>query len=295
MKKLIRIALALVLLLVIGVAVLYVYRNSLIRSAVESQANTSLGVKTTLGSANLGLFGGTLSLGDLKIGSPNGYKADQMFTLNELGLGVNYGELRKEPIHVSKLVIDKPRAVLEYVNGKFNFQALVDQMGGSKTPDNKEPVKLIIDELTVKDATVEVRAPMIPAAIPPISIPSVTLKQVGNGDGNENGAAIKDVIGATMSALAASAANSPELKKFGNIDQLLKDQAQQAMSKVQKELGQQVQAITGNITGELNKAIGGDVGKTLQGVTGGKDPAKAIDEGLKGIIPGGKKSDNDKK
>jgi hypothetical protein len=104
------------------------------------------------------------------------------------------------------------------------------------------------------------------------------------------------VIGATMSALAASAASSPELKKFGNIDQLLKDQAQQAMNKVQKELGQQVQAITGNITGEINKAIGGDVGKTLQGVTGGKDPAKAIDQGLKGLIPGGgTKSDKDKK
>ena len=104
MKKLIRIALALVLLLVIGVAVLYFYRNSLIRSAVESQANSSLGVKTTLGSANLGLFGGTLSLGDLKIGSPAGYKADQMFTLNELGLGVNYGELRKQPVGIVRLI-----------------------------------------------------------------------------------------------------------------------------------------------------------------------------------------------
>jgi len=299
MKKIvIRIVLVLVLVLAVGLGTLYFYRNRLIRSAVETNASSSLGVKTTLGSANLGLFGGTLSLGNLNIGSPSGYSAPQMFTLGELGLGVDYGGLRKDPIHVSKITIDKPKAVLEYVNGKFNFQALMDQMGGGqqKTPDNKEPVKLIIDELMVKDAAVEVHAPMIPSAIT-VNIPTVTLKQVGNGDGAQNGAAIKDVVGATMSALAASAANSPQLKDFGQLNQILRDQAQQAMAKVQKELGQQVQAMTSQVTGELNKALGPDAGKMLQGVTGGKDPAKMVDEGLKGLIPGGdsKKKDKEKK
>jgi hypothetical protein len=184
--------------------------------------------------------------------------------------------------------------VLEYVNGKFNFQALMDQMGGGgnaqKTPDNKEPVKLIIDQLDVKDAAVEVRAPMLPSALT-VNIPSVTLKQIGNGDGAQNGAAIKDVVGAVMSALATSAANSPQLKGFGNLDQMLRDQAQAAMAKVQKELGQQVQAMTSQVTGQVEKALGPDAGKMLQGVTGGKDPAKAVDEGLKSLIPGEKKKE----
>jgi uncharacterized protein involved in outer membrane biogenesis len=294
MKKIVvRVVLAVVVLLVVGLGVVYFYRNSLVRSAVETQASSSLGVKTTLGSANLGLFGGSLSLGDLKIGSPSGYSAEQMFSMGELGLGVNYGDLRKDPVRVGRITIDKPKAVLEYVNGKFNFQALMDQMGGGntqKTPDNKEPVKLIIDELTVNNAAVEVRAPMLPNAIT-VNIPSVTLKRVGNGEGAQNGAAIKDVIGATMSALAASAANSPQLKGFGNIDQLLKDQAQAAMAKVQKELGQQVTAITGQITGQMEKTLGPDAGKMIQGATGGKDPAKMVDEGLKGLIPGEKKKE----
>ena len=113
MKKIVlRVVLALVLILVVAVGGLYFYRNSLIRSQVEKQATTSLGVPTTLGSANLGLFGGTLSLGDLKISSPKGYQAPQMFTLGELGLGVNYSDLRKDPVRVSKISIDKPKAVL---------------------------------------------------------------------------------------------------------------------------------------------------------------------------------------
>ncbi|MDB5319021.1 MAG: putative protein involved in outer rane biosis [Phycisphaerales bacterium] len=292
MKKLMRLLLVVVVLLIVGVGVLYFYRNSLIRSAVETNANSSLGVKTTLGSANLAPFGGTLALGNFKIGSPTGYTAEQMFTLGELGLGVNYSDLRKDPVRVNKITIDKPKAVLEYVNGKFNFQALMDQIPPSKS----EPVKLIIDELTVKDAMVEVHAPMLPNAIT-VNIPTVVLKQIGTGEGNQNGAAIKDVVGAVMSALAASAANSPQLKDFSQLNQILKDQAQQAMAKAQKELGQQISVITQQVNGQVEKVLGPDAGKMIQGVTGGKDPAKIIEDklNLNGLIPGEKKKDKDKK
>jgi uncharacterized protein involved in outer membrane biogenesis len=296
MKKLVRIVLALVVVVVIGLGVLYFYRNSLIRTQVEKQANASLGVPTSLGSANVGLFGGTLGLGDLKIGSPKGYQADQMFTLGELGVGVNYGELRQNPIRVKTLTIDRPKAVLEYVDGKFNFQALMDQMAPSEKTEG-EPKKMIIGELTVKDAQVEVRAPMLPQPVS-LTIPTVTLKDVGTGEGAKNGAAIKDVVGATMSALAASAANSPQLKNLDVLTGALKAQAQQVLGNVQKELGNQIQAITGNVTGELNKALGGagvDVGKAVENVTGGKDPAKAVQEGLGGLLGGDKKKNDEKK
>ena len=287
MKKLMRVVLVLVVLLIVGLGALYFYRNSLIRRAVETNASESLGVKTTLGSANLGLFGGTLKLGDLNIASPQGYSADRMFTLGELGLGVNYGDLRKDPVRVSSITIDKPKAVLEYVNGKFNFQALMDQMPPSQ-PSKGEPVKLIVDELTVKDAMVEVHAPMLPTPIT-VTIPAVVLKQVGTGDGAQNGAAIKDVVGAVMSALAASASNSPQLKDFSQLQGILKEQAQQAMAKVQKQLGQQIEGMTKQVTGQVEKVLGPDAGKTIESVTGGKDPSKMVDEGLKGLLPGEKK------
>jgi hypothetical protein len=235
-----------------------------------------------------------------------------MFTLGELGLGVTYSQLREDPIRVNKITIDKPKAVLEMVDGKFNFQALMDQMagGGGSTPPPSSPTpapspspspapaqketKLIVDELNILDAIVEVRAPLLPGPVT-VKVPSVSLKQIGNGDGAQNGAAIKDVIGAAMSALAAQAANSPELLKFGDIQKMLASQAQQAMGKVQKELAQQVEGMTKNITGEVNKALGGtgvDVGKVIPG---GKDPAKAVTDGLGGLLGGDKKEKEKKK
>jgi len=297
MKKLRRIVLVLLLLVIVGVGGLYFYRNSLIRSAVESQANSSLGVKTTLGSANLGLFGGTLALDDLKIGSPSGFTADQMFTLGELGLGVNYGDLRKAPIHVSKITIEKPNVTIEMVGGKFNFHALMNQMNSSAPPATKdgkpvEPVKLIIDELTLKDAVVHFKATdMLPKEIT-VNIPLVTIHNIGNADGAQDGAAIKDIVVAMMSGLAASASNSDLLKNFGGFDKILGAQANQVMGQISKQVGK--------ITGQLDQMIGGSAGdsinKALQGVTGGNDPGKAVSDGLGGLLNGGKKDkDKDKK
>ena len=294
MKKIvIRIVGGLVLLLVIGVACLYFYRNSLIRSAVESQSSASLGVKTSLRGVQLGVFGGTLELEDFKIGSPSGYSAEQMFTLSELDLGVKYGELRQDPVRVRRIVIDRPKAVLEYTNGKFNFQALMDQMGGkdAKTSEGKEPVKLIIDELTVKDATVVGRAPMLPNEVS-LTIPTVTLRGVGTGEGNTNGAAIRDVVGAAMSALAAKAAESPELANFGQLKQQLEAQAKQVASKVSRQVAEQVDSITKNVGADVGKALEGtgvDVNKTL----GGKDAGKAVEKGS-GDLLGGKKEEKKK-
>jgi hypothetical protein len=151
---------------------------------------------------------------------------------------------------------------------------------------------MIIDELSIKDAAVEVRHSMLPQPIT-VDIPSVTLKQIGNGDGAQNGAAIKDVVGAAMSALAAGAANSPQLK---DVSGMLKAQAHEAIAKAQKELVQQVQAITGNVTADLNKTLEktGVDPNLVKDLTGGKDPGKSVNDGLNNLL-GGKKKDAEKK
>ena len=293
MKKLRRIVGVLVALVVVGVGVLYFYRNSIVRSVVEKQSTASLGVPTKLGSANVGLFGGTLNLSDFKIASPSGYSAEQIFTLGALDLGVSYGQLREKPIRVNSMVMDKPVVVLEHANGKFNFQAMMDNMGGGsakstskepKTEDGKDPVKLIIDQLTVKDATVTLKAfpPLLPKDFT-VTVPELKLANIGNAEGAKNGAAIKDVVGAVISALAAKVSTMPDLKQFGDLDKLLGQQAKAVMGDISKEMEKQVSQIQGQVLGEVNKAlgnVGGDVGKLIPG---GGDLSKDINK----VLPGG--------
>src|SRR5882724_3689186 len=69
------IVLGVVAVIVIGLAVVWFNLNGIVRRTVETQASSSLDLKTTLGGAAVSIFGGKLSLIDLKVGSPPGYQA----------------------------------------------------------------------------------------------------------------------------------------------------------------------------------------------------------------------------
>ena len=82
MKKYIKwIVLGIVVIVIAVVLIVYLNINGIIKRTVESQGTEQLKVQTTLGSANLSLFGGSVSLSDLNIGSPAGFTAPQMSSI----------------------------------------------------------------------------------------------------------------------------------------------------------------------------------------------------------------------
>jgi uncharacterized protein involved in outer membrane biogenesis len=222
-------------LIIAGGLVVYFNLNNIVRKTVQTQATQQLGVQTTLGSANVGLFTGNVALNDLQIASPNGFAAPKMFTLGGTKVDVSYGQLRADPKHVESVTIDAPKLVIEQAGGQFNFKALMDQMpkGEPKTEDpNQKPMKLIIDTLQVNNPTVVVRpgnlagiAGATGVKLPEeltLSIPSITMNNVGSGEGNQNGAALKDVVMTVITTMAAKASESdqlpPELKQLMHLN-----------------------------------------------------------------------------
>lgn len=291
MKRFLKWAVLVVLVLVVaGGLIVYFSLNSIVKSTVEKQATSSLALETKLDSANMSLFGGKLNLDDLTFGSPKGFGAPYMLTLDDADVAVKLGELRKEPVHISSVTLNKPKLVIERANNQFNFKAAMDQM----PPSDPNPMKLVIDDLTVKDAVVVIRPGI---AIPGISlpeeitltVPTVNLKNIGNGDGSQNGAAMKDVVMQVITVLAADAANSgklpDQLKALMNVD----------VNGMVAGLGAEAQK-------RLAAALPGEAGKVLSGLIADpgalmKDPGKAIEQGLRdqggkaiGDLLGGRKS-----
>lgn len=270
MKWIKRIAIVVVLLIIISLLVVYFSLNSIVRSVIERQATASLGVQTTLGSAQLAIFGGSVKLNQLDVSSPPKFSAPSLFTLDDVGVNVQYGQLTSTPIHITKIVIDHPTLVIEQADLKLNLQALMSQP--SQTPQTSggqpsQPIKLIIDELDLNSAQVTFR-PGIPGLTDSVTvqIPSLTLKNIGNADGNGNGEAIKEVVVQTATALAAKGADA------ANLPPQAKALLAGGLGDLSKQFGDQFKQDLSNLAGNLLNGKGsskGEIQQDLQNLLGG--------------------------
>src|SRR5262249_23052874 len=109
-----------------------------------------------------------------------------------------------------------------------------------------------------------------------LSIPTLDLENIGNADGNANGAAIKDVVSLLVTNLAQKASESdqlpPELRDVLHLN--VNDLKDLAKAKLGEELNKQ-----------LGKIGGGALGDVLKSSPDGKiDASKAVEQGLGNLL-----------
>lgn len=264
------------LLLVLGVTVFFWRLDAIVRSTVESQAGTQLNVPATLASADVGVLGGTVGLGDFSLGSPKGFEAPKMFSVDAVDVAVSYGQLTKTPIQVKSIRIAAPKLLVERKDFGINLKALID--GLPPTDPDAETVRMVIGQLKVDGAVVSIRPalPGLPEQID-LQIPPIEVANIGTGEGAENGAAVRDVVLVVLTALAEKAAESEQLPP--EVRQILKLDLRQLVE-------------------EKARGVGKELEKALDKV--GRDPAsvgqvgKELEQGLKDTlgIGGGKKKDD---
>lgn len=293
MKKIIKWTVGgLVLVIIIGAGIFWFSLNRIVRSAVESQASSSLAVKTTLGGADVSPLGGKVALDDLKIASPAGFTAENILTLAEAKVGVKYGELRDDPIRIDTISLKQPTVVLEQRDLKTNVQALMDGLPKTDTaPANKEPMKVIIGDLTIENPTVVLR-PGFPGLSQEIklTLPTIDMKNIGRGEGNQNGAAIKDVVMLVLTQITSKAADSDQLP--AELRGLLNLDVKSLAAKMKDQLNVQVEKISEDLT----KKIGGDLGSMLNGSGNATtQPKEMIQKGLDSLLNGSSSSGKKKK
>lgn len=294
--------LILLLLIVGGVALLYINLNRIVHAQVEKQSAAQLNVPTSLGGANVSLFGGQVSLSDFTVGSPAGFNADRMLSLGEVNVEANITELNDDPVRVQTIDIVRPRMTIEMQGTQFNVKKFIDQLppGDPKPADEEKPLKLIIDRLIVTGAEVAFRPDA--SALSGLGInaddlnlkseyilqlPNIELNNVGTGEGAENGAAIKDVVTLLVTSMAAKATESdqlpPELRSLlsGDVDEMIN----MAKAKIGEEMNKQVEKLKADLKEKIGEELGGQVGDILGDPDEvKKDPGAAIQQGLGNLL-----------
>ena len=263
------------LLLAGGIVVLSL--DSIVRRTIQTEATKSLKLRTTLSRAHLSLLGGKVDLKGLRIASPPGFSSPEMLELGAIDVAVKYDQLRKDPIHVESLTIDRPKFVIEQSHGALNFKKAIDRIPPSQGSSGK-PMKLVIDEVNVRDAQVIIR-PGLPgmAQEMTVSVPSIALKNVGSGSGSQNGAAIKDVASVVLAALAGSAAKSASVPAA--LTAILHLNVGQVAGKLGADAQKQIAAAIPGGLSNISK-----VAANPQGLITG--PAKSLEGEVSGIFGG---------
>src|SRR3954471_707023 len=144
------------LVLIVGGVVLYMNLNHIVKVTVEKQSASSLNVPTSLGGANVSLFGGSVNLNDFTVSSPAPFNA-QMMALGGIDVQTKFNELRADPVRISSININSPKLVIEMHGTDFNIKKFIDSLPAGEdkpTPEGEKPLKLVIGKLNLTGAQV---------------------------------------------------------------------------------------------------------------------------------------------
>ncbi|MCD6050183.1 MAG: uncharacterized protein K0Q55_1586 [Verrucomicrobia bacterium] len=251
MKKPVKIALGLLIVLIVALVAVALSINGIVKKGVESVGPRV--TKTTVrldGIAIMPLSGGG-AVNDLVIGMPEGYKSEYSIKVHKASLSISPGSLLKDKIVVKSVNVEGPEIILEgglTANNLTQILKNVDEFTGSAENKKAEeeapgaPKKLQVDEFVVKNAKVTVIFPMLGK---PLSVTVPEIRMTGLGAGPD---------GITPA----------EMTK-----QVLQEVIKQTTVIVAKSVGD-----VGKFATDAVKDVGGTVGET----------GKKATEGLKGLF-----------
>lgn len=230
-KKLLIAAGALLLLVVGGLIGVVAYSGSLIKLGVEQGGTQAMKTETTLGSAGLSIFAGQVSLANLNVRNPEGFKDEFVFSVGETSVKTNLGSLMSDTIEVEHIRIASPYVSLEVSRDGTNLGALLGNLETSrqeadqpapppaeteeKPTETKEQgpgVQLVVRELKITDAKVKLTQTVFGESGLELTLPELKLTDVGTKQDPASMARLmQEVVAAIMAGIIASDDLPPEI------------------------------------------------------------------------------------
>jgi hypothetical protein len=258
----------------VGVGVLYLMRNTLIREGVVRGGEYATDQKTALDSADLSFAAETLGLNGLKIANPptGNYKEPQFLTMKDCAVKVQTNTLLSDTIVVDNIHISGLEIYLEQNGAKNNLAEIMDIIkkkspaastapAGSSSAPQSPGKNLKINRLVLANTKVHLRGIVsMDLDLGPIQIDDPT-----NPDGRPM--KIADVISKVLLHVAQQIVNNPQLP--GDFKNGLKD----------------VSKLVDGLKGNLDKGLK-DMSKNLENM--GKDAGKGLQDANKGLQDMGK-------
>ena len=274
MKKFLLIGGGLVAVLVIIVVALVIFvfseLDSIVKAAVEEVGSEATRTKVRLDDVEISLTSGKGALRGLKVGNPRGFATDSAMSLGAISVDLNTDTVGNETIVIREVVIAKPEVTYEIdEKGNSNIQTIQKNVqsfaggksgssgktsGSTSTASKDEGPKLVIENLYVRNGTVNVSASALKGQKMSAKLPTVHLKNLGKKQGGATPAQIAEMVIAAVSKNATTAVGTL------NVDKLVKGISDKAMKEAGKEAEGALKGVLGksgsDAEGAMKKLLG---------------------------------------
>ena len=275
MKKFLLIGGGLVALLIIVVVAVVVFvfseLDSIVKAAVEEVGSEATKTEVRLDDVEISLTSGKGALRGLKVGNPGGFATDSAMRLGAISVDLKTDSVGEETIVIREVVIAKPEVTYEIDDkGNSNIQTIQKNVqafagggksgssgkksGGSSAGSKDEGPKLVIENLYVRDGTVNVSASALKGQKMTAKLPTIHMKNLGKKQGGATPAQIAQLIIAAVGKNATTAVGTL------NVDKLVKGVSEGAMKEAGKEAESALKGVLGkggaDAEGAMKKLLG---------------------------------------
>lgn len=232
-----KILFAILILFVIFIIGLYFGRNYIVKSAIETGSEYSLGVNTNVGSVNLDLGGKSLELNDYEVKNPKGYEGDFFLNIKQGIIKVGEGSIFANETRVDSLILNGINMSFEIKDQKGNFSVIqnnIKNINLESSPESEH--KFFIKKLAIRDIKVKAALDFLGQNKDiTFTIDNISMENIGG----DEGVTISEITTRIMKTLISKAKSSgtDDIPEMFNLDSDKRDELKSDVTDKVKDLG----------------------------------------------------------
>lgn len=231
-RKLIYIAIALVIVIAGLVVYLYNSIDSIVKNGIERYGTDVCGSKVSVGSVDISLKSGRGTIRNLRVANPDGFSHGSAVQFGEVTLDVDIASINRDPIVIQEIRVVAPEVSAE-VNEKFAtnvgtirkhaeaYQARSTQP--TKKQDAGFEKRILIKSFTVEKGVIRGDATRVGSEKKEFDLPPIALTNLGGEHGARPEAMAKVISAALFASVEKAAGNQLKANATQKIESKLED------------------------------------------------------------------------
>ena len=213
-------ALLIVLAAIIGAVVFWLSGNmdSLMKTAIGDYGSAMTQAKVSVDAVKIAPADGKGTISNLLIGNPAGFKTAYAVKVGQIDVDIDIASVTRDVIVIRRIAINAPDVIYEKGDVMTNFDAIQKNIASYLGPadSKKEGKKLIVEELTIRDAKAQASAAFMNGKTVNVPLPDITLKNLGKAKGGISpGELGQEITGALKAKLTGAVSFDRLMKSTG--------------------------------------------------------------------------------